>query len=53
MAEQMASFLSNPSKGLALLDNSLTLSRIFLWFEADFAGGNVRAGRGHVPSPRR
>lgn len=40
MDEQVASFASNPTKGLAYDADSktLTLSRIFLWFADDFGG---------------
>jgi Protein of unknown function, DUF547 len=36
MEDQMRIWLKNDSKGINLLDNSLQLSRIFLWFSADF-----------------
>ena len=38
MDDQMRGWLSNDTKGLALRDNKLTLSRIFLWFADDFNG---------------
>lgn len=36
MEDQMRLWMKNDSKGIKLTDNSLELSRIFLWFGADF-----------------
>ena len=38
MEEQMKDWLSNPTKGLLVDENRVTLSRIFMWFERDFGG---------------
>lgn len=48
-------FLGNPTKGLAVRGNGVTVSRIFDWFEGDFGGeaGVLRFVGGYVALPGR
>ena len=43
MDEQVATWFANPTKGLAWDAGQLTLSRILLWFSADFGGRQAAA----------
>jgi hypothetical protein len=47
MQDQMKDWMSNTTKGVLLSSNQLTLSRIFLWFEADFGG--IKSIREWIP----